>query len=637
MAERPSARLSKAHEWLPTWLARRLGVPDPGRRAPEDPAEDRALIARALAFLFLSGATISLLWLKLPHEASADETGILAMTIGGYAVGILLIVGFDRLPLVVLKGSVTAATVVITGALLANHENGSVYVFFYFWATVYAFSFFPLRQALAQTALVGLAFGFVLIVQRDIWQEEVARWLITIGTTLSAGLLVRFLTGALRHRSLHDPLTGLANRRLYLTALDEALEDAHEDQRAGSVAVLFLDLDGFKYVNDSLGHQVGDSLLEAVAERLQATARPDDLTARFGGDEFALLCRDVSHEDDALAIGHRLNEALAAGFEIGEHELRVSASVGIALSGSQDADSGTLVRDADAAMYAAKARGRARCELFGQSLRSRMVERLKVENDLRPALDRDQLEVHYQPIVSLESQRIVGVEALIRWRHPERGLVSPADFIPVAEETGLIVPIGRMVLERACVQIAAWDASGGPLAGISLSVNLSARQLPHPELLPNIETALRRARIAPSRLTLELTESTLMDEDAGPAETLAALRRHGVRLALDDFGTGYSSLSYLQRFALDEIKLDRSFTSGIGHGGSEDAITGAVLALASALGVPVVAEGIEHDHQAETLRGLGCTYGQGYLFARPAPAIDLEASLGGEPALRLAS
>jgi diguanylate cyclase (GGDEF)-like protein len=401
--------------------------------------------------------------------------------------------------------------------------------------------------------------------------------------------------------------------------------------------VLFLDLDGFKYVNDSLGHQVGDGLLEAVAERLTSTARPEDVVARFGGDEFALLCRDIDSEQDALTIGRRLNDALAGGFQIGEHELRVSASVGVAISGSAEADSDTLVRDADAAMYSAKARGRARCELFGDSLRRRMVERLKIENDLRPALDRNQLEVHYQPIVELETRRIVGVEALIRWQHPERGLVSPAEFIPVAEETGMIVPIGRMVLERACVQVAAWDASGGPLAGISLSVNLSARQLPHPELLANIETALRRARINPQRLTLELTESTLMDEDAGPAETLAALRRLGVRLALDDFGTGYSSLSYLQRFALDGIKLDRSFTAGIGHGGSEDAITGAVLDLARALRVPVVAEGIEHDEQAATLHGLGCAFGQGYLFARPAAAADLEASLGGEPALRLAS
>ena len=636
MAERPLER-DRRQVPIPDWLAARLGIGRAVDFTPEDPADDRALISRALAFLFFAGATLSVIWLKLPHSAETSETGVIVMTVGAYLVGIVLIVGFDRLPMFALKASITAATVVITGAVLANHENGSTYVFFYFWATVYAFSFFSLRQALGQTALMGVAFGFVLVVQRGIWQEEIARWLLAIGTTLAVGMLVRFLAGSLRHRSVHDPLTGLANRRLYLAELDDALERAHEDQRAGSVAVLFLDLDGFKYVNDSLGHHVGDGLLTAVGERLQATARPSDLTARFGGDEFALLCCGLAHEDDALAIGQRINEALTEGFQIGDHELHISASVGVAISGALDCDSGTLLRDADAAMYAAKARGRARCELFGDSLRQKMVGRLEIENELRPALDRDQFEIHYQPIVALEDRRIVGVEALVRWNHPQRGLIPPGDFIPIAEDTGLIVPIGRMVLYRACVQLAAWDASGGPLAGIRLSVNLSARQLPHGELLSNLDTALARARIDPSRLTLELTESILMDEEAGPVETLAALRRRGVRLSLDDFGTGYSSLSYLQRFALDELKLDRSFVAGLGHGGSEDAITGAVLALAGALHVPVVAEGIEHEHQAQTLKRLGAQHGQGYLFARPQLAVDLETSLGGQPLLRLAS
>ncbi len=620
---------------LPNWLAGRLGVGRAVLHTPDDPAEDRALIARSLAFLFLAGATLSVVWLMLPHEQRTEDPGVIAMTAGAYAVGLLLFFGFDHLPQWVLKGSVTAATVVITGAIFSNHENGSVYVFFYLWATVYAFSYFTLRQALLQTAFVGVAFGAVLFIQRDVWQEEWARWLMVIGSTMAAGLLVRFLTGTLRHRSLHDPLTGLANRTLYLKKLDEALAVTDEDERPPSVAVLFLDLDGFKYVNDSLGHHVGDGLLTAVGDRLRATARPDDLTARFGGDEFALLCRDVDDEADALSIGQRINEALTEGFQVGDHELHISASVGVSISGTGGCDSGTLLRDADAAMYAAKARGRARCELFGDSLRQKMVERLEIENELRPALERDQFEIHYQPIVTLEDRHIVGVEALVRWRHPVRGLISPGDFIPIAEDTGLIVPIGRMVLYRACVQLAAWDASGGPLAGISLSVNLSARQLPHGELLANLDTALARARIAPDRLTLELTESILMDEESGPAETLAALRRRGVRLSLDDFGTGYSSLSYLQRFALDELKLDRSFVSGLGHGGSEDAITGAVLALAGALGVPVVAEGIEHEHQAQTLRRLGAQHGQGYLFARPALPDELERSLGGQPEMRL--
>ena len=289
-------------------------------------------------------------------------------------------------------------------------------------------------------------------------------------------------------------------------------------------------------------------------------------------------------------------------------------------------------------MYAAKARGRARCELFGQSLRGRMVERLKVENDLRPALDRDQLEVHYQPIVALESQRIVGVEALIRWRHPERGLVSPAEFIPVAEETGLIVPIGRMVLERACVQIAAWDASGGPLAGISLSVNLSARQLPHPELLPNIETALRRARIAPSRLTLELTESTLMDEDAGPggdAGRPAPPRRAARARRLRD-GLLLALLPQALRARRDQARpqLHRRASATAAARTRSPARCSRSRARSACPSSPRAS--------STTIRPRPCAawaarYGQGYLFARPAPAIDLEASLGGEPALRLAS
>ncbi len=314
-----------------------------------------------------------------------------------------------------LKASVTAATVVITGAVLANHENGSVYVFFYFWATVYAFSFFSLRQALVQTALVGVAFGAVLVLQRDIWQEEVARWVITIGTTLAAGLLVRFLTGALRHRSLHDPLTGLANRRLYLTALDEALERAREDQRAGSVAVLFLDLDGFKYVNDSLGHQVGDGLLEAVAERLQATARArgPDRALRRRRVRPALPRRRArgrrarDRPPHQRGARRRLPDRRARTARLSERRRRPLRR--------PDADSGTLVRDADAAMYAAKARGRARCELFGQSLRGRMVERLKRrERSARPRSTRDQLEV------ALPADRLAGEPADRRRRgaHP---------------------------------------------------------------------------------------------------------------------------------------------------------------------------------------------------------------------------
>ena len=422
------------------------------------------------------------------------------------------------------------------------------------------FCFFTLRQALLQVGFVGVAFAAVLVIQRDIWNEEVARWLLTMCTLLAAGLVVRYLAKGLRHRSLHDPLTGLANRRLFVSQLNDALAERRADRLT---AVLFLDLDRFKFVNDSFGHAYGDDLLRAVAGRLEGRVREGDLVARFGGDEFAVLCSEIDTYYDAVSLGDRLCEALEEPIQVGPDELHVSASIGLALAHGTGIDGDTLVRNADTAMYQAKELGGARCELFGEALRERIVTRLRTEHDLRRLLERGELDVAYQPIVSLTTGAVVGVEALARWNDPDRGLVPPEEFIPIAEQSGLIVPLGLQVLERACHQAMDWDALGGPLAGLPVSVNLSVRQFSHVDLVANVESALKRSRLRPERLVLEITESTLMEQTTEPLGLLRALRSRGVGLALDDFGSGYSSLSYVRDFPLDQLKLDRAFVAAL--------------------------------------------------------------------------
>jgi diguanylate cyclase (GGDEF)-like protein len=615
------------------WLGARIGRAD-HRGAPEDPADDLPLIARCLAYLFLSGGTLSLVWLALPHVARADDLNVLLPSLIAVAWGLVLFVGMNRLPLWVLKATISLATFVITWAMLANHQDGSVYVLYYLWATLYAYCFFSRAQAIFQTALVGLAYALVLVVQRDIWTEEIARWLLTMGTLAVAGMLVRYLSETLRHRSLHDPLTGLPNRRLFSKALDRALREAAARPVGGSPAVAFLDLDRFKFVNDSLGHHVGDQLLAAVAPRLAAAVRPGDLLARFGGDEFAVLCVELADEQAALRVAERLNDALHQPVAISGDDLHVTASVGVAVAppGSRDAEG--LLRDADVAMYRAKELGRERAELFDDSLRERVRTRLHLENELRGALDREELAVAYQPIVELPTGKAAGVEALVRWHHERDGTIPPERFIGLAEETGLIVPLGWQVLRQACQQAVRWDAEGGALSGLPLSVNFSARQFMHADLVASVGRILADTGLPGDRLVLEITESVLMEDAAAPATTLKALRRLGVRLALDDFGTGYSSLSYLQRYPLQQVKLDREFVAGLAAGGRDEAIVGAILAMAQALDIDVVAEGIESQAQLDVLRRLGCRLGQGYLFARPAPAAALAAALDRRAGIR---
>jgi diguanylate cyclase (GGDEF)-like protein/PAS domain S-box-containing protein len=434
---------------------------------------------------------------------------------------------------------------------------------------------------------------------------------------------------ALAHQATHDPLTGMPNRTLLLDRLDVALTRAR--RHSLRVAVLFLDLDHFKVVNDSLGHDLGDRLLVAIADRLHMALRPGDTIARFGGDEFVLLCQDLHSRGDAIAIAERVISAVSGPFAVDDAEVFVGLSIGIAFPDNADADPVTLIRDADAAMYRAKERGRGRWEIFDNDLRASAVDRLDIENALRRALDRRELRVFYQPIVELESGTISGVEALLRWEHGERGLLLPGEFIGIAEETGLIVPIGLWVLDQACRQVQRWQASIPDLSPLVVSVNLSGRQLGHPKLVDDINQILTETGLPAERLELEITESVLMDDVEMSEDTLGRLNDLGVRLVVDDFGTGYSSMSYLRRFPVDLLKVDREFVDGLGTDPSDSAIVAAIVTLAHTLGLEAVAEGVETSDQLDELRSLGCDKGQGFLMARPGTGADVAELLQARP------
>ena len=418
------------------------------------------------------------------------------------------------------------------------------------------------------------------------------------------------------HQAHHDTLTGLPNRALVLERLDHAL--ARGQRHEGTVGVLFVDLDRFKVVNDTLGHSVGDEVLIRIGERLRAAMRPADTVGRLAGDEFVVVCDDMEPVD-LLHVAQRVAAAIEVPLPLYGREAVITASIGIAyVAGGGRAED--VLRDADVAMYRAKERGRSRIEVFDEAVRARILERLETEHLLRRALDRGELDVHYQPIVRVGSGALVSFEALVRWNHPERGLVSPDEFIPMAEDTGLIIPIGRWVLREACAQVSAWRAASPSMGSVQVSVNLSAKQFNNPDIVSTVAEALAMASLPAAALTLEITESVLMEEVESTAQTLRALKDLGVGLSIDDFGTGYSSLSYLKRFPVDALKIDRSFVDGLGTDAEDHAIVSAVVSLAHALGLSVVAEGVETRCQLEELRRLGCDSAQGYLLGRPQPA-----------------
>jgi diguanylate cyclase (GGDEF)-like protein len=423
------------------------------------------------------------------------------------------------------------------------------------------------------------------------------------------------------YSALHDALTHLPNRTLLMERLEMGLQRAkrYPDHL---FAVLFIDLDRFKAINDSLGHQVGDRLLLAIAHQLQQLVRSTDTVARLGGDEFIILLDPIQDINDAIRVADRIQAHLRLPFQLADREVFTSASIGIAISAMHYQQGADLLRDADIAMYRAKEKGKARYEIFDRAMYAQAIQKLQIENDLRQAPLRQELYLNYQPIVSLKTGRIIGFEALLRWHHPERGFVSPAQFIPIAEETGLIVPIGEWVLHAACSQMKQWQTKfAHPPAKIS--VNLSLKQLREPDFLEKIDRILAETEIAGESLNLELTESMLMDNIEELIFVLGQLRARNIRLSIDDFGTGYSSLSYLHRFPIDYLKVDQAFISGIGANSKNCQIAATIISLAHQLGIKAIAEGVETREHLQYLQALNCEEAQGYLFSQP---LDLAAA-----------
>ena len=466
----------------------------------------------------------------------------------------------------------------LTGEFRASHADTS-------WRWI---------EAVAKNLLDDPAVGGIVVNYRDVTMRKA-------------------LEDELRHQAFHDSLTGLANRALFADRLEHALSRIRRGRQ--SLAVLFIDLDDFKNVNDSLGHGEGDQLLMAVAERLRAALRAGDTIARMGGDEFAVLVEDPVDASEPIELAQRLLTTLQAPFERGGKELFVHASVGVATSSPKQTGE-ELLRNADISMYTAKSNGKNRIEVFEPSMHTAALARLALKGDLERALERDEFALLYQPVMDLQTRDVVGVEALVRWHHPERGVVGPTEFIPVAEETGMIIPLGRWVLEQACRQARLWDLES-PARALTMNVNVSGRQVTEPGFVDEVAQVLKVTGLEPGRLVLEFTEGVLIQDTAATMTTLSELKRLGVRLAIDDFGTGYSSLSYLRRFPIDVLKIDRSFVASMSTGPDHAALVRSILKLSETLHLETVAEGIEEAEQLADLLSLGADLGQGFFFAEP--------------------
>ena len=494
----------------------------------------------------------------------------------------------------------------------------------------------PRRRPLTSTSLTVLSAMTLIAPALLVWRSltgagDIDTAVIGSAAALLFLLVLRRLTGMARtqgaqaeheraqrhHQSLHDGLTGLPNRLLFNDRVDHAL--SRRSPLRQNVGVLVLDIDDFKYVNDTLGHRAGDELLVQTAARILGCLRQGDTAARLGGDEFAVCVESNETPDDLSVVAQRLLDVMVEPFRLDGHDMHVRVSIGVTTAG-HNTDAAEMMREADLALYDAKNRGKASFSFFEPGLHEAVVGRLARRAALERAIEEGQLRLHYQPVVALDDLRVVGAEALVRWEHPTEGLIAPAEFIPRAEESGLIVPMGRWVLEQACADLARWRLEANwPDRPFRVSVNVSPRQLQSADFLPVLDAVLDRHRVPPGSLMLEITESLLVQESADVLMRLECLRDRGVLLALDDFGTGYSSLAYLNRFPIQVLKIDRSFVNGMDGDAERVSVLKAINALASALGLRVVAEGIELESQATQLEAMGCQYGQGYLFGRPRP------------------
>jgi diguanylate cyclase (GGDEF)-like protein len=525
--------------------------------------------------------------------------------------------------------AMTAVGLVTASAVLVDLSGGVIEMHFHFFVMVGILTLYqdwlPFLLAIGFVVLhhgiLGTLDPSAVYAHQDAIDHPFKWALIHGGFVLAASVASIVAWRLNEEQAFRDSLTRLPNRALFQDRVEHAI--ARAGRRPGVLAVLFVDLDGFKGVNDTLGHGAGDELLREVAERLRGSVRPADTVARLGGDEFAILLEDVKSQDEATAVARRIIDATAVPFVISGRDTTVSASVGVAFN-TPATTTDELLRNADVAMYAVKDTGRASYKLFETGMHSAVVSRVELEHQIRVACDRQEFTIYYQPIVSLETGQLTGVEALIRWLHPTRGLLGPADFIDVAAKTGAIVPIGSWVLDTACQHARQWRRRYEDLP-FTISVNLSPIQLFQGSIVATVRDALERWDLPPEVLVLELTEEVMIQDAATAVARLHELKDVGVRLAIDDFGTGYSSLNYLRHLPVDILKIDKSFIDGLTAGATESAFGKLIIDFAHTLGLRTVAEGVEHPEQVAALQRLGCHFGQGYLFSEPLPATEVAA------------